>query len=61
LKRIADQIDRSMLDPIGDEDDAVRIGAVGEDQEQVSVNDSLAAVGEKPSIADPQEARREPL
>ena len=43
LKRIADQIVRSLLDPTGAEDDAVRIEAVGEDRDRAFANDSPAA------------------
>jgi hypothetical protein len=49
LKRIADQIERSFLDPIGAQDDVVRIDAVGEDHGRAFAYDSPAPGGEESS------------
>jgi hypothetical protein len=57
LKRITDQIERSFLDPLGAEDDAVRIEAVGEDQGRAFAFDNPVVVGEERSIADLRDGR----
>jgi hypothetical protein len=61
LKRIADQIARSFLDPLGAEGDASRIEAVGEDQAPTFAFDGATSTGMEHSIADLHDRRREPL
>jgi hypothetical protein len=61
MKWITDQIEWSILNPIGAEDGAVRIEAVAEDQGRAFAKDSPAAVDKERCIADLHDGLREPL